>query len=364
MMLTIYLRQLPTVYAMLSYYDLIGRAKGIGISFGLDDEDAAEEFVFALEFVAVSMGVSTIHLTATNLQRMYLDIGIHLTVGDIIDGSICSVNPFLPFAAGKSVPEQARYECLEPTVLVVQGYQEEEVEDDVKDTKQKLMEIGVRIMCFNCSALMLLSMYYLTYLLLLQYTDVYRPAPSDRERVESITKERQRMKRGSEYKVRETWYPCPSQSAAECASHAIPDSPKRWRGRKLSAVNGGVTKCNMCVGLELNLMRNGTSFIFTHPSDLNRYRQADFAMSAPSEERWHMHSGVAVPPINLKQMDEGLLEVYRRQLQQQQQPEVMLVKNSREKARYADLRAQGTTRSEMRGEQHPLELDIGKFKLI
>jgi len=182
----------------------------------------------------------------------------------------------------------------------------------------------------------------------------------------SITKERQRKNRnGPEYKVRETWYPCPSQSSAECHSHANPDSPKRWMGRKLSAVNGGITKCNMCVGLELNLMRNGTSFIFTHPSDPNRYRQAVFAMSAPSEERWHMHKGVAVPPMNLKQTDEDLLNVHRRTLQQKKQPEVMLVKNARNQARYAGMRAQGMTRSEIeRREQHPPELDDGKFKLI
>ena len=76
-----------------------------------------------------------------------------------------------------------------------------------------------------------------------------------------------------------------------------------------------------------------------------------------------MQNNVPVPPMELKQQDEGLLNVYCRKLQRIKQPEVMLVNNARNNARYADKRAQGMTPREARGEQHSLELDDGKFRI-
>lgn len=149
----------------------------------------------------------------------------------------------------------------------------------------------------------------------------------------------------------------------ECASHADPIDPYRWLGPKPRAVNGGVPSCNMCAGLELGLMSNGTSFVFIHPSDPNTYRQAVFVKSCAPEDRWNKHKKVPVPPKNLKQKDEDLLNNYHRMLQKKKQPEVKLVKNAQGRARYAALRAQGVTPREMRGEQNPLELDVGKFRL-
>ena len=158
------------------------------------------------------------------------------------------------------------------------------------------------------------------------------------------------------------YYPCLSQSSVECLSHADPIDPYRWISQKPKAVNGGITNCNMCAGLELSLMSNGTPFVFIHPSDPNRYRQAVFVKTCAPEDRWNMRKGVAVPPKNLKQKDEDLLNNHRRMLQQQKQPEVKLVTNARGRARYTDLRAQGVTPREIRGEQ-PLELDDGKLQI-
>ena len=149
----------------------------------------------------------------------------------------------------------------------------------------------------------------------------------------------------------------------ECLSHADPIDPYRWISQKPNAVNGGITNCNMCAGLELGLMSKGTSFVFIHPSDPNRYRQTVFVKSCAPENRWNMRKGVAVPPKNLKQKDEDLLNNHHRMLQQRKQPEVKLVNNAKQNSRYANLRAQGMTYSEIRGKQHSLELDDGKFQI-
>jgi len=76
-----------------------------------------------------------------------------------------------------------------------------------------------------------------------------------------------------------------------------------------------------------------------------------------------MRQGVAIPPKNLKQKDEDLLDIHRRKLKQRKQPEVMLKRNARSKDQYADKRAGGMTWSEMRGRQNLLELDDGKFQI-
>ena len=110
-------------------------------------------------------------------------------------------------------------------------------------------------------------------------------------------------------------------------------------------------------------MSNGTSFVFIHPSDPNRYRQALFVKSCAPEDRWNTREGVAIPPKNLKQKDEDLLNNHHRKLQRNKQPEVMLVNNATRRAQYADKRALGMTPREiMKGRQNLLELDDGKFE--